>query len=319
MLNGALEIVAASMCAGFAQHVALHPLDTLKVRLQYARDTPKFGLGAQLRTVAGRPPPRPMPTSIAGYDAGRAARRHWNVPLVQDVVGAARMLRSTRASSLYAGLAPSLVAVVPTALVYMPTYEAASAGLRGASCPGPLVAPLSGVLTGVVCASVRVPCSVVKTRVQAGLSPSATAAVRQIVRGGGLAALYMGFGATVALDVAVAVVQFSALDFGRRHFAVSNAVLGLFASALATAATEPIDVVRTRIMAQLRRSEGKHAKGADFNYTSLADGLRKATKLEGPGSLYRGLLPRLVLKSLGGAIWYSTYMQCRAVLQAAPA
>ena len=306
MLGGALEIVAASMVAGFAQHVALHPLDTLKVRLQYARDTPKFGLGAQLRTVAGRPPPRPMPTSIAGYDAGRAARRHWNVPLVQDVVGAARMLRSTRASSLYAGLAPSLVAVVPTALVYMPTYEAASAGLRGASCPGPLVAPLSGVLTGVVCASVRVPCSVVKTRVQAGLSPSATAAVRQIVRGGGLAALYMGFGATVALDVAVAVVQFSVLDAGRRYSSLSHAALGSLAACLATAATEPIDVVRTRIMAQLRASEGKEAKGADFNYRSLADGLAKAARTEGPGALYRGLLPRLVLKSLGGAIWHGS-------------
>ena len=311
-----MEIVAASMCAGFAQHIALHPLDTLKVRLQYSRAAQSASLGGAL---TGRSP-RTAPTSIAGFDSLKKPRSaSWNVPIVQDIVGAAKMLRGTRVLSLYAGLAPSLVAVVPTAIVYMPTYELSARVFEASPAPAVLVAPLSGVMTGVVCASVRVPCSVVKTRVQAGLSPSAMAAVSQVVRGGGVAALYIGFGATVALDVAVAVVQFSALDFGRRHFAVSNAVLGLFASALATAATEPIDVVRTRIMAQLRRSEGKHAKGADFNYTSLADGLRKATKLEGPGSLYRGLLPRLVLKSLGGAIWYSTYMQCRTVLQAAPA
>ena len=88
----------------------------------------------------------------------------------------------------------------------------------------------------------------------------------------------------------------------------SSAILlfGSLAACLATAATEPIDVVRTRIMAQLRASEGKEAKGADFNYRSLADGLAKAARTEGPGALYRGLLPRLVLKSLGGAIWHGS-------------
>ena len=97
---------------------------------------------------------------------------------------------------------------------------------------------------------------------------------------------------------------------------MSNAMLGFVASALACAATEPIDVVRTRIMAQLRRGDGAKAKGTDFNYTSLADGLRKAAAEEGMVSLYRGLLPRLLLKSVGGAIWYSTYVSCRAALGA---
>ena len=125
------------------------------------------------------------------------------------------------------------------------------------------------------------------------------------------------FGATLALDVAVAVVQFTALDAGRRHLDIKNsAALGFMASALSTACTEPVDVVRTRIMAQLRRGDGAKAKGTDFNYTSLADGLRKAAAEEGLVALYRGLLPRLLLKSVGGAIWYSTYVSCRAALGA---
>ena len=46
------------------------------------------------------------------------------------------------------------------------------------------------------------------------------------------------------------------------------------------------------------------------------DGLRKAAAEEGLVALYRGLLPRLLLKSVGGAIWYSTYVSRRAALGA---
>ena len=85
-------------------------------------------------------------------------------------------------------------------------------------------------------------------------------------------------------------------------------------------------------MAQLRGSD--KGKGTDFNYKSLGDGLRKAAADEGVTALYRGLLPRLLLKSLGGAIWYSTsapasvsrdvaatavrrYVHCRGLFEAA--
>jgi solute carrier family 25 S-adenosylmethionine transporter 26 len=233
----------------------------------------------------------------------------WDAPLLADVAGAYRILRTTRPASLYAGLAPSLAAVVPTAVVYMPTYELAAAALADAACvPAACVAPLAGVLTGVVCAAVRVPASVVKSRVQLGLAPGAWAAATTALRAGGPRALYVGFSATVALDVAVAVVQFSALDVGRARTTMSNAMLGFVASALACAATEPIDVVRTRIMAQLRVGE---SRGRAFGYAGLRDGMAKAARTEGVAALYRGLLPRLLLKSCGGAIWYSTYVACK--------
>ena len=155
---------------------------------------------------------------------------------------------------------------MPTAVVYMPVYEAAAA-VFGGVLPTPIVAPAAGVATGVACSLVRVPLSVAKSRVQLGLAPSAGAALRQAYATGGAAALYTGFGATLALDVAVAVVQFTALDAGRRHLDIKNsAALGFMASALSTACTEPVDVVRTRIMAQLRRGDGAKAKGTDFNW-----------------------------------------------------
>lgn len=208
------------------------------------------------------------------------------------------MLRSTRLLSLYAGLIPSLLAVVPTAVVYMPTYEMASSALTG-SVASQFVAPLAGLATGIACATVRVPASVLKSRVQLGLAPSAMIALRRAIKSGGVLDLYAGFTATLALDVCTAVVQFTALDIGRRTplLASSNAALGFVASALATTFTEPLDVVRTRIMARM------YGKTSRFNYTSVVDGLTTAARTEGFAALYRGLLPRLLLKSLGGAIW----------------
>ena len=362
MINGAVEVITASIVAGLTQHAALHPLDTLKVRLQYSKGVPmstsvRGALGDALRDLE-----LPPGTTKAARPQPPKESRLWRAPLVVDLVGATRLLRRTPLKSLYAGLVPSLVAVVPTAVVYMPVYEAAAA-VFGGVLPTPIVAPAAGVATGVACSLVRVPLSVAKSRVQLGLAPSAGAALRQAYATGGAAALYTGFGATLALDVAVAVVQFTALDAGRRHLDIKNsAALGFMASALSTACTEPVDVVRTRIMAQLRRScpascvfrlremyatprgpprgdgvhrppspryavaastlsihaggDGAKAKGTDFNYTSLADGLRKAAAEEGLVALYRGLLPRLLLKSVGGAIWYSTYVSCRAALGA---
>jgi len=316
MISGALEIVAASMAAGLTQHAALHPLDTLKVRLQYSRGTPmtssvRGALGDAMRDLE-------LPPGVGAAPRKKPPKesRFWRAPLVVDLVGASRLLKSMPIRSLYAGLGPSLLAVVPTALVYMPTYEAAAAALQAAGAPAPLIAPAAGVATGIACSVVRVPLSVAKSRVQLNLAPSAFAALVQAWRAGGPAGLYVGFGATLALDVAVAVVQFSTLDAGRKHLDIaSSALLGFLASGLSTACTEPIDVVRTRLMAQLRGSD--KGKGTDFNYKSLGDGLRKAAADEGVTALYRGLLPRLLLKSLGGAIWYSTYVHCRGLFEAA--
>ncbi|KAJ8601775.1 hypothetical protein CTAYLR_006830 [Chrysophaeum taylorii] len=316
MLGGAAEIVAASILAGWAQHASLHPLDTLKVRLQYSRGVPftssvRAALSDALQDLE-------MPTkreksvvqNLARQTAKSSRGGIWAAPLMVDIAGVAKMLRSTNVASLYAGLVPSLLAVIPTAIVYMPTYELASAALSPVLA-SQAVAPLAGVVTGVVCATVRVPASVLKSRVQLGLAPSATSALRMAFAAGGLRNLYAGFAATLALDVATAVVQFSALDVGRRtpYISTSPATLGFLASALATTCTEPIDVVRTRIMARV-----KGRPDSRFHYAGLFDGLATAARTEGIAALYRGLLPRLVLKSFGGAIWYSTYVYSKSSL-----
>ena len=67
--------------------------------------------------------------------------------------------------------------------------------------------------------------------------------------------------------------------------------------------------MRTRLQTQRRPDAG--IGGTDFGYRGLFDGLQKAARQEGLPALWRGLLPRLLLKSVGSMIWYSVYMALR--------
>ena len=155
-----------------AQRSVLHPLDTIKSRLQYLRDT--------------------TPRAQSGWR---------KVPILADIAGMAQWPREHfTPRSLYRGLLPSLLGALPMSLVYMPTYELSKQAL--AQTPA---APLAGVVTGAVPASlpgprpptpppaqalssrpvaqvtacVRVPISVVKARVQLQLYDGPLAALRE--------------------------------------------------------------------------------------------------------------------------------------------
>jgi hypothetical protein len=309
------DVFVGSVAAELATKFSIHPLDTLKTRLQYLvlprtvstnKKLPLVGdvrVGLQILAAATRSPHHSM--IEPGHQPQVATHR---------LVGNA--LRS-----LYRGLGPQLIGVVPIALVYMPTYEFASAAVQGTYLAH---TPLAGLATGVASATVRVPVSVVKSRMQLGLHTSMREAVRRAAQHGH-GGLYAGFRATVVLDSCYAIVQFFFLE-QLREVALRtaptpaggvrpssptelgpgvNAAIGFFTGVCAAIVTEPLDVIRTRLMTQ-----GKRGGGA-FAYEGLAHGLQKAVSSEGLYSLWKGLLPRLLTKSMGSVIWYTTYMEAR--------
>ena len=310
----AADVVVGSIAAELASKVAVHPLDTLKTRLQYlvlprsssaSKSIPLLGdirVGFQILAAATRSPHHSM------IEPGFSPK----VPRHRLALNAAR--------SLYRGLVPQMVGVLPIALVYMPTYEFASAGVKGTYLEH---TPVAGLATGVASATVRVPVSVVKSRIQLGLHLSMREAVVRAMRQGESGGLYAGFRATVVLDSSYACVQFFFLEQlrglalrtstappgGSRPTSPTqlgtgvNAAIGFFTGVCAAILTEPIDVVRTRLMTQ--------GKNPNFQYDGLLHGLRKAVRREGLSSLWKGLLPRLLTKSMGSVIWYTTYMEAR--------
>ena len=87
-----------------------------------------------------------------------------------------------------------------------------------------------------------------------------------------------------------------------------NAAIGFATGVLAAVLTEPLDVIKTRLMTQRAgRGEGS------FGYAGVLHGLRQAARSEGVLSLWKGLAPRLLIKGLGSTIWYTAYMEARRV------
>ena len=60
-----------------------------------------------------------------------------------------------------------------------------------------------------------------------------------------------------------------------------------------------------------RRHECARAFAARFSFRA------QAAALEGVGALWKGLVPRLVLKSLGSSLWYAVYMAAREAFRSA--
>ena len=231
---------------------------------------------------------------------------------------------TTAVRSLFRGVGPQLLGVVPIALVYMPTYEYTKSAARGTALERTPVAP---VATGLASAVVHSPVSLIKSRMQLGLHSSVLSAARH-ASAHGASGLFVGLRATAVHDVCYAIAQFTCLEQLRRLAlalrapsdssaqprdpsqlsAGDNAAIGFATGVLAAVLTEPLDVIKTRLMTQRAgRGEGS------FGYAGVLHGLRQAARSEGVLSLWKGLAPRLLIKGLGSTIWYTAYMEARRV------
>ena len=158
------DVFVGSLAAEVATKMLVHPLDTLKTRLQY--------LVVPRRATVTRRQWLPLISDVAlGLELLTQATRSPHHSLVDPP-----LLKLTRGSrlfnglrSLYRGIGPQLLGVLPISVVYMPSYELASSIFRETPLQ---FTPAAGVVTGVVSAVVRVPVSVIKSRMQLGLHQS---------------------------------------------------------------------------------------------------------------------------------------------------
>ena len=184
------EVLVGSVAAELTAKVLLHPLDTLKTRLQYlvlpkrsvstASSLPLVAdikLGLRILAASTRSPYNSMVEPDQRMVRGSYAAERLKAALV----------------SLYRGIGVQLVGVLPIALVYMPTYEFTKQRVRGTVLES---TPFAGVVTGVASAVARVPISVIKSRMQLGLHKSTEAAFRSVVTKRGVDGLFVGFRAT---------------------------------------------------------------------------------------------------------------------------
>ena len=305
------DVIAGALARALSQST-IHPLDTLKVRMQAPPGAlSKFG---QLVPPPGGGRPR---------WSKRAMLRHGVKYRNKKAVA----LSLSRAGREFAGLYRGVFGAASGAGIIIGTYFAfystAKRHLTNRIDPKtgePALSPgaaafAAGAAAAVGSSVVKVPLAVCIRSVQAGVYPNVFAAASQITRAAGARGLFTGFVPTLLEDVPDMGVKFAVyeslraaharLTGGRAPTTAEDLLIGGTAGAAAAAATTPLDVLKTGMMVSAARRP------------TMAGALASALERGGPRALFAGVGPRALSNGLNSAVFFCFFEAIRGGLVAA--
>ncbi|TFY68725.1 hypothetical protein EVJ58_g840 [Rhodofomes roseus] len=214
-------------------------------------------------------------------------------------------------NGIYKGVGSVVVGSAPGAAVFFCTYDTLKRTLPLAENLAPLL------MTAGPCQAaclIRVPTEVIKTRMQTSiygsLAGSSFAAARLVLSQEGLRGFYRGYATTVMREIPFTSIQFPLYELlklrlsqalGRRPLhAYEAAVCGSVAGGVAAALTTPLDVLKTRVMLDMRDT-------AKQSMPSIPARLKQIYVSEGLRALFSGVVPRTLWISAGGAVFLGVY------------
>ncbi|XP_955118.1 mitochondrial carrier, putative [Theileria annulata] len=285
-----MDHVSNVICGGIAGIVSdllLYPLDTLKTRSQVNKDI---------------------------LFQSKAKATYIPQKLIKK--------RNIKTNSLYSGLFILLSGDLPSSAAFYGVYELtkdilnANKETKKPLIPLPCIYFMGSSFGQITSLIIRNPFEVVKQQLQAGLYSGTGEAFYNIYRLQGIRGLYAGFFSTLIREIPFDGIQFVLWEkFKSLHYSyrlshyisdkgnlnissgnvIVSALSGSFAGGVAGAITNPLDVVKTRMMTQ----------GEKKMYKSTWDCLTKIAVDEGTSSLFKGLGLRVTWLTLGGFVFFA--------------
>jgi len=228
-----------------------------------------------------------------------------------SVVGTLRdMVRHGGLREVYRGLLPAVGMQAPRGMIKFFTNETALGRFtRAGDKPQASAAIAAGFAAGATESLFITPFELVKVRLQSAANlatyRNTADAVRQIVRGEGIAALWLGLEATMLRNGSWNAAYFGGIHVLRStgftgsepgRSALVSFCQGTLAGMLGSCFSNPIDVCKSRLQEQPRGS------GARPGFLALAKMLRTVATREGIPALYRGFVPKLLRLGPGGGV-----------------
>eukprot|EP00747_Dinoflagellata_sp_TGD_P204440 gnl/TRDRNA2_/TRDRNA2_78106_c0_seq1.p1 gnl/TRDRNA2_/TRDRNA2_78106_c0~~gnl/TRDRNA2_/TRDRNA2_78106_c0_seq1.p1 ORF type:complete len:458 (+),score=64.27 gnl/TRDRNA2_/TRDRNA2_78106_c0_seq1:192-1376(+) len=273
---------AGGLAASLAVDVPLHPVDTVKTRLQ----------------------------APGGFQAAGGVRGLWNGLSIV-------LLTSMPASAIFFVMYERVRHILDRQVRYWGLVDSSPEG--GGVFLGAVRDGFAACMADTCVCIVRVPCEVLKQHMQT-LPRTLSDTIAAVAATEGPLAFYTGFWVTVAREVPFAACQMvffeelkhvhpwianaddSEVGIGRQGFAGMQC--GGLSGALAGAVTTPLDAVKTRIMLVTEKSQRL--------------GIRATTSAilaeSGPGGLLKGLMPRMIYCGVGGALWLGAFEWSKLLL-----
>ncbi|KAG2450253.1 hypothetical protein HYH02_004765 [Chlamydomonas schloesseri] len=297
-LKPASDVFAGALARAASQST-IHPLDTLKVRLQTSR----------ARAASAVPPPPglskigqlvPPPAAAGGGAVGALARFDGRAMLAT-------------LGSLYKGVVGAASGAGIAIGAYFAVYGVACNTLsRYTNLPPTSVAFVGGGLAALGSSFVKVPLAVCIRSVQAGVYPNVFAAARSITSAAGPRGLFTGYLPTVLEDVPDMAIKFAAyesmrqvhraMNGGRNASVQEDFAMGAIAGALAAAATTPLDVIKTNMMC--------NAAGRPSMGSAAALVLQQG----GPKAFFRGVGARALSNGVNSAVFFVFFEAIRGAI-----
>uniref|UniRef100_A0A0D6QV68 Uncharacterized protein n=1 Tax=Araucaria cunninghamii TaxID=56994 RepID=A0A0D6QV68_ARACU len=279
----ALVGACAGGIAGAFTYVCLHPLDTVKTKLQT-----------------------------------RGASQMYKGSL--DVI--AKVVQKEGIVGLYSGVSAVLVGSAISSAIYFGTCEFGKALFSKWKplVPAVVIPPAAGAMGNVVSSAVMVPKELITQRMQAGAKGRSWQVLLATLERDGIAGLYAGYSATILRNLPAGVLSFSSFEYlkaavlakGRKpHMEPHESVLcGAMAGAISALLTTPLDVVKTRLMTQ---GVGNLASSG-LAYKGFSSTLKRIWVEEGWKGMTRGVGPRMLHSSCFAALGYCAFETARLAI-----
>lgn len=277
--------VLAGATARAASQATIHPLDTLKVRMQAG--------GAAKAAKAAKAPSPPK-----GF--------------VKNPAGAMRNLGQNM-GSLYKGVLGAASGAGIAIGAYFAVYSVATniISRRTDLKPG-AVAFVGGGIAAAGSSVVKVPLAVCIRSVQAGIYKNVFHAAKSIVGAAGPRGLFTGYLPTVLEDIPDMAFKFASYETMRSiHKAMikdrnatpqEDFIIGAMAGAFAAAATTPLDVIKTSMMC---------SAASRPNMLSAAGTVLRNDGVKG---FFRGVGPRAASNGINSAVFFCFFEALRSII-----
>eukprot|EP00752_Nemacystus_decipiens_P003992 g3657.t1 len=226
---------------------------------------------------------------------------------------------------LYQGLGVTLVGSMPSVGVYFGLYQFVKNQMDGQKDMSPFISiTVSAGVGNFIASFLRVPYEVVKQRLQVGQYPTTMVALQSIYREGGLLGFFGKAGLKMqwARDIPYAMVTLLVYETlqkaaarqkesgsgsrppgkGAKANPIENMVIGAIAGGTGSLVTNPMDMIKTRMMTSPEL------------YAGPMDAAWKAFSKEGPQAFLKGATPRLLHKIPANAFFFVAYEFFRNVL-----
>ncbi|KAF4346546.1 hypothetical protein CsatB_006937 [Cannabis sativa] len=224
----------------------------------------------------------------------------------------------------YSGISAVIVGSTASSAVYFGTCEFGKSFLsKFPKYPSVLIPPTAGAMGNIVSSAIMVPKELITQQMQAGAKGRSWQVLLRIIENDGVLGLYAGYSATLLRNLPAGVLSYSSFEYLKA--AVLNKTnqtnlepfqsvfCGALAGAISASITTPLDVVKTRLMTQVRVGGAPKVASAAM-YNGFSNTVKQILMEEGWVGFTRGMGPRVLHSACFSALGYFAFETARLTL-----